>query len=172
MTTLYIMIGASGSGKSRKAREIFDLNDYAALISTDAIRAYLAREKNPDISYADAENDQSQNVEVFQRVKTFITYSLCNNQDVVYDATNLIPWTRQDAVELARKYGARIVAVHINTPLEVCKSRNAVRSRKVSAEVIERQHNSYVAPVVGVEVDELVEVPYLIPSLETVAWKI
>ena len=128
MNKLYTMVGIPGSGKSTIANQIPN----AVVISSDAIRKEL---------YG-AEEIQGNGKQVFDLVYKRIGEELAKEHDVVFDATNLTPWARKAVF----RFPAERIAVFVNTPLDVCLKRNAVRERKVPEEVIYRMYHSLTCP--------------------------
>lgn len=128
MNKLYTMIGIPGSGKSTIANQIPN----AIVISSDAIRKEL---------YG-AEEIQGNGKQVFDLVYKRIGEELAKGNDVVFDATNLTPWTRNAVF----RFPAERIAIFVNTPLDVCLERNATRERKVPEKVIHRMYNNLIYP--------------------------
>lgn len=126
---LYIMIGPAGSGKSTFARENFPA---AQILSTDAIRKAL---------FGD-EADQQNGAEVFRQAYATIRRRLKAGISVVFDATNTTDAARKEVLSRVKDIDCRKVAIYMNTPLEICKARNAERSRVVPDTVIEKQHKA------------------------------
>lgn len=62
------------------------------------------------------------------RQRRAIAQALAADLDVVVDGTNPSRLDRAPIVEEARRFGARVRAVHIDVPLDRCLSRNAARS--------------------------------------------
>ena len=131
MTTVTMMIGIPGSGKTTYAKD-FLKGEY---ISPDAIR----KELYGDISI------QGNPKEVFGLVESRIREALAEGKNVVYDATNTNVY-RKATVEEFRSYGATEVnGIFMNTPFEVCMGRNLNRndrSEPVPAEVMERMYSA------------------------------
>lgn len=65
------------------------------------------------------------------RQRRAIAEALDAGLDVVVDNTNPSPLERAPIVEVAREYGARVRAVHIDARLTDCLSRNAARPGRV-----------------------------------------
>lgn len=124
--TLYVMIGPAGSGKSYVANRI----PHAAIDSTDMIR---------ELMFGSAEC-QDNPKEVFEEAYIFAEDALCGGLDVVFDATNTTAFARKKLLTRVSGINHKNVAIFMNTPLEECKRRNALRKRKVPDAVIERQY--------------------------------
>ena len=135
MKTKFIMlIGLPASGKSYLS------NFYKALgysvHSSDAIREELSGD----------ENNQNINEQVFNLLHKRVKEDLSNNQNCVYDATN-INWKRRKAfLDELKNIPCEKKAIVVATPFEVCLKRNDERERKVPYEVIERMYKNFDIP--------------------------
>ena len=78
MSTLHLMIGIPGSGKSTYVKELLKTHDYV-LVSTDKVR-----QDNPNLPES----------EVFPTVYRTMGEALNKGLDVVFDATNITPKVR------------------------------------------------------------------------------
>ncbi len=119
--TIYIMIGAPGSGKSYLANRS-GMN----VVSTDAIRKELF-----------GSEAITGKPEVFAVAEKRVMAAVKNGEDVVYDATNIVPGHRK---RFLKKFSSmpevRVAAIVMDTPLETCLERNAKRERFVPEKVI------------------------------------
>lgn len=132
---LAIMIGISGSGKSTYANGLkTSLN--AELVETDSIRIELT---------GNAE-DQTQNSRVFGIAKRRIDDILSQGKNAIIDATNVSVRDRKDWIYIGKKNNAEVRAYFIDTPIDVCKTKNRKRDRKVPDEVIDRQASKLESP--------------------------
>lgn len=132
---LAVMIGISGSGKSTYAYGLkTSLN--AQLVETDAIRQELTGNSE----------DQSQNSKVFEIAKKRVDAYLSQGNNTIIDATSLSMRDRKDWVDIGKKNNAEIRAYFIDTPVDISKTQNRKRERKVPEFVIDRQANKLQAP--------------------------
>ena len=129
------MIGISGSGKSTYAYGL-KTSLRAELVETDAIREELTGNAS----------DQSQNYKVFQIAKKRVNDFLRQGKNVIIDATSLSTRDRKDWIEIGKDNAAEIRGYFIDTPIDVCKSQNRKRARKVPEEVIDRQASKLESP--------------------------
>ena len=121
---LIVLVGLPGSGKSKWAAE-----QDAGVLSSDAVRELLT---------GDAE-DQSANRLVFPTLRNLLATRVKAGMEVtILDATSLTPKERRSWVRTAESLGCEAEAVFFDTPLELCKSRNAARSRVVPEDVMDR----------------------------------
>ena len=128
MTTLTLMVGISGSGKSTHAAKLAQSID-ATIVEPDAIRKELTGDAS----------DQSRNGEVFRLAHQRAEAFLLTGKSVVVDATNLDRKTRAEWVAIARRCKAEARAVVVDTPVDVAKKRNLSRARVVPLDVIDKQ---------------------------------
>ena len=121
---LVVLVGLPGSGKSWWAAQ-----QRAGVLSSDAVRELLT---------GDAEN-QSANRLVFPTLRFLLEMRVkAGMTTTILDATSLTPKERRSWVRTAEALGCDAEAVFFDTPLELCKSRNAARSRVVPDEVMDR----------------------------------
>lgn len=133
MSTLIIMCGISGSGKSTKAKEL--ASKYNALIvSTDEIRAKVFKDVN----------DQKHNKEVFQIAYKTINILIEQSINVIFDATN-IKYSSIKELKKNIKYWDDInkILYIIDTPIDKAIKQNNARDRVVPTEVIIKQANTF-----------------------------
>lgn len=135
MTNLYMMVGLPASGKSTIAKVISEF-EKAIIVSTDEIREELFN----DI------DDQEHNAEVFDEVESRIKFYIANEQDVIFDATNVSYKRRRAFLEKLKHYRVKKIAILVATPYEECIKRNAERGRKVPEEVITRMYHNFYIP--------------------------
>lgn len=118
MSTLSIMIGIPGSGKSSYALNNL-LKDNIEYLSSDQIRIELY-----------GFEDQSHNDKVFEIMQKRTLDALKNSRDVIYDATNLNKKRRSHIIKEARKLGAQINAYLCCTPINIILERNITRTER------------------------------------------
>lgn len=123
MKTLYVLIGAPGSGKSTWARNnALVLN--ATIVSSDQVR----------IDFQTGGRDPFNGDAVFAEVERRARDRLHADRSVILDATHYLRKYRTYAIKLAREYRARSIAVLFDVPLEVCRTRNQRRDNKTFGE--------------------------------------
>ena len=116
MKTLYVLIGAPGSGKSTWARNNASLLN-ASIVSSDQIRnAFRSRGLDP------LNGD-----EVFAEVERRARDLLEADRSVILDATHYQRKYRRYAIKLAREQRAYSIALWFDIPLEVCRNQNQQR---------------------------------------------
>lgn len=121
---IVVAVGLPGSGKSSYFERIG-----ANPISSDAIRLQLS----------DDATDQTIHRRVFTTVRYLLRQRLDLHRPVTYiDATNLTTKERRRYIKIARERHCEIEAIFFDVPPEVCKARNAGRSRIVPDEAIDR----------------------------------
>lgn len=148
MSTMYMMIGIPGSGKSTEAKRL-GKSLGIPVISSDEIRKDLTG----------SEEDFSMDKEIWTSVIPRRLRSALKEGDVVFDATNLRVRGRNT---IRRSIGTEhsCCAVYMDTPLEVCIKRQEARERKVPRERIEEMHSALVPPTVSEGFDYVLVVEY------------
>jgi predicted kinase len=115
MTSVYVLIGLQGSGKSTWARaNARRLN--ARLVASDEIRNELEAVGIPAADQGDR---------VFAVLAERVAQHLDAGRNVIVDATHIRRAWRQAVLALARERGARRVAVWFDLPLEAALTGNA-----------------------------------------------
>lgn len=136
--TLFMTIGAVGSGKSTYAEDLRDNDPNLVVVSPDAVREELTGDPM----------DQTRNREVWSIVGERVSGALGYGYDTLVDATQANPEDRLKNLagyrEYANEAGLIIVGLYFDTPLEECLRRNTARAenggRNVPKYVIERMH--------------------------------
>jgi polynucleotide kinase-phosphatase len=113
--SLVVLVGATGSGKSTFARRHFKPTE---VVSSDFCRGLVA----------DDENDQSASKDAFDVLHYIVGKRLAAGRLTVVDATNVQREARRQLVELARSHDVLPIAIVLDLPEEVCRSRNAGRA--------------------------------------------
>ncbi len=121
-----VLVGASGSGKSRWAAERFRVSE---IVSSDALRAVVGS--------GPADLDAS--VDAFALLDQIVAARLGRSLTTVIDTLGLDPERRAFYLRQARAAGLPAVLVIMNTPAALCRQRNRDRDRPVPAPVITEQ---------------------------------
>jgi alkanesulfonate monooxygenase SsuD/methylene tetrahydromethanopterin reductase-like flavin-dependent oxidoreductase (luciferase family)/predicted kinase len=124
--TLIVLVGASGSGKSTWAREMFPTG---GVISTDAMRALVG----------EGEADQRANRDMFALFDDVLAARVKRKLTTVVDSTALDADRRAIYVNLARRFGVPITAIVFRATLATCLDRNSRRDRHVPTDVVRAQ---------------------------------
>lgn len=133
---LLIMVGLPGSGKSTWARRYLRCHPDYRIISTDNVRRQLYGDAAIQGEWRDIWQDV---VQQLSEGRQAIAQGQASG--IVYDATNVRRRHRREFVQTARRYGyAPVVAVWMDTPLDICLARNQARSRQVPTEIIEKMY--------------------------------
>lgn len=138
MPILTITCGIPGSGKTSWAMAECERKPDVRikLISSDEVRRFVTG------SYGDSEHDRF----VLNLCQTIVEHFLDFGFEVIYDATNPTPVSRELWVGLASRLGIPIRCVWVDTPLDICLSRNSRRENIVPDSVIRRIHDVFVPP--------------------------
>jgi len=155
MRTLYVLIGAQGAGKTAWAERHRQRLDAVVLASDDVRNDMVAQGRG----------DPRDGDQVFAEVERRLRRLLATGQNVILDATHWQRRYRRYALDAARDYGYRTVAVWFDLPLEVIQARNAGRgdtawgSRAEDSEFVARVHAGLEPPGAD-EFDEVWRILY------------
>lgn len=147
--TAYLMVGIPGSGKSTWIKE--NLPSNIVIISRDIIRSELGFTANADEKAALSYDKEEL---VTNRQQSLIKHYLHSGVDIVIDDINTGKF-RRGMIRLLHSYGAKVVAVVMNTPLETCIQR---RNGQIPADVMQNIYKRAMA-LDPSEVDEVISVP-------------
>ncbi|MET9654102.1 polynucleotide kinase-phosphatase [Streptomyces sp. NPDC006460] len=138
--SLVVLIGASGSGKSTFARRHFKPTE---VVSSDFCRGLVS----------DDENDQSASRDAFDVLHYIAGKRLEAGRLTVVDATNVQQEARRQLVQLARKHDVLPIAIVLDLPEEVCRTRNAARPDRADmpAHVVQRHRRELRRSLRGLE---------------------
>lgn len=126
--SLVVLVGVSSAGKSSFAKKHFKTTE---ILSSDDFRAMIA----------DDENSLSATPDAFDALQYVAAKRLKNGLLTVIDATNVQPHARKGFIELARKYHVLPVAIVLDMPETLLKSRNTARSdRDLGEHSLRMQH--------------------------------
>src|SRR6478752_4239005 len=131
---LVVLVGASGSGKSTWAASRY--RD-AEVVSSDALRAVVGS----------GEHDLDASTDAFALLEQVVAARLGRRLTTVVDTLGTDATRRRAWRDAARAVGLPAVAVVLDTPASVCRSRNAARDRPVPARVLTSQLASVSATV-------------------------
>ena len=144
---VYLMVGIPGSGKSTWIKENLE---GLPVISRDIIRAKLGFTESVDEKavLSGGQEKQVTTEEHFQIAK------LCKKkQNFVIDDTNTGRY-RKDMISFLKSYGATVVGVNMETPLELCIERRRGQIPETAMRAIYRK----LIPLGSKEVDDIINV--------------
>ena len=124
MTTLYMLKGLPGSGKTTYAKQMAVMG--VKRINRDELRTMV------DDGVYNAENERL--IRLF--ATTLVLKSLKQGNDTVIDNTNLKPTDELEWRTLAFQVGAKFVKIEMETTLEECIRRDALRDNPVGETAI------------------------------------
>lgn len=139
MSKLYTMVGLPGAGKSTFAKN----HPECVIVSSDAVRAEL---------FGD-EAIQGDTTKVFAVVNARVREALNSGFDVIYDATSLTKKIRRNIIQ---SFNAEHIAVFVNTSVDECIRRDALRARTVGADVIYKMATRLSVPTVDEGFDSVI----------------
>lgn len=145
MVELMILIGPSGAGKSTYAKKFQEQNPSYRIVSTDSIRKELFG----------SEDYQAYGDKVFALAYKRIRDYLQNNNDVIFDATNLTFKARKEVLKCTEGIEVFKSCRYFNTSFEVCNARQFLRERHVNETVIKKQFNKINFPTVDEGFNEI-----------------
>ena len=144
----FLMVGLPGSGKSTWIKN--SLPSDVVIISRDIIRHKLGYTSSADekaVLSKDAENS------VTSYERAMIYNNLRKGNDIVIDDINTGKY-RKEMIEFLRAYGAEVIGIRMNTPLDVCIKR---REGQIDADVM-RNIDKKRIPLADDEVDTVIDV--------------
>ncbi|UTC74488.1 polynucleotide kinase-phosphatase [Treponema sp. OMZ 792] len=125
-TSLVLLVGVSGSGKSSFAQKHFEKYE---IISSDVCRGIVSND----------ENNQSATNDAFEVFNFILSKRLQNGLLTVADATNIQQEARKKLLDIARSFHILPVAIVFDLPQELCEKRNEARTdRNISTRVLRR----------------------------------
>ena len=126
-TSLVLLVGVSGSGKSSFAQKHFEKYE---IVSSDICRGIVSND----------ENNQSATNDAFEVFNFILSKRLQNGLLTVADATNIQQEARKKLLNIARSFHVLPVAIVFDLPQELCEKRNEERTdRKISSRVLRHQ---------------------------------
>lgn len=138
MTHLVVMVAPPGAGKSTWLAPRYPLATQRVCL--DTFRDWCT----------DDEGDQTVNAAAATIQQLILAERLTRRLATAVDSTNINPVIRNDLVLIANRYGVPVVAVVLDTPLELCQRRNAARRDPVPAWKVElmwqQLHDEFRAP--------------------------
>ncbi|MBI3762708.1 MAG: AAA family ATPase [Chloroflexi bacterium] len=150
MSTVYILLGAQGSGKTTWAKANASRLE-ALILASDDVRNELESTGAGDPNDGDL---------VFHIVEEELNWLASQGKTVIVDATHARRKWRKNHIAIARRHGARVVGLWFDAPLELCLARNAARpggawgDRVVPEEMVRWVWQGFEKPEVG-EFDEV-----------------
>jgi len=128
-TSLVVLMGASGSGKSTFAREHFGRTE---ILSSDFFRGVVSND----------ENDQTCSADAFGALHDVLRRRLTRGLLTVVDATNVEERGRRALLSIARETDTLSVAIALDLGVGLSHARNAQRpDRQFGRHVVARQHS-------------------------------
>jgi predicted kinase len=130
-----MMVGLPASGKSTIAKEL-SIKENATIYSSDSLREEL---------FGDI-NECDKNKELFEELHKRVKNDLLNNQNVIYDATNVSYKRRKALLNELKKIKCKKICCLIATPYKKCLDQNSKRERKVPEYVIKKMYMNFYIP--------------------------
>lgn len=149
MTKFVLTIGLPGSGKTTYSKKYAGENGFD-YISSDEIRYDR---------FTDEFGDNEEQSEIWREARLRIAQSLKEGKSVLLDSTMTHSKSRVNLIRFAKSIdeNVEIIAMHFNTPLEVCLERNSKREKPVPSEVVEGMFKKYQTPSENEGFTEIIE---------------
>ncbi len=148
MSTLYVMCGIPGSGKSTWVKNNLTENDKH--ISRDEIRFSMVNRREEYFSKED---------KVFEQFCLDIAAALKKGYNVFADATHINRGSRRKLLQQVAMYADSIQAIEVCTPVSIALERNEGRKdeglRYVPPSAIKRMYSQYEEPDYDEGFDEI-----------------
>lgn len=148
MSTLYVMCGIPGSGKSTWVKNNLTENDKH--ISRDEIRFSMVNRREEYFSKED---------KVFEQFCLDIAAALKKGYNVFADATHINRGSRRKLLQQVAMYADSIKAIEVCTPISIALERNEGRKdeglRYVPPSAIKRMYSQYEEPDYDEGFDEI-----------------
>jgi predicted kinase len=137
------MCGIPGSGKSSWA-----LRQGVKVVSSDEVRRFVTG------SYGDSAHDAF----ILELCHKIVRHYLEFGVDVIYDATNPTPESRQPWIRLALEIGSTVECIWYDTAIDICLERNKMRENIVPESVIRRIQGIFVPPLIAEGFDKVLHI--------------
>ena len=155
--TVYMMVGLPGSGKSTAVKEVLEkyngLGEEYTIYSTDAFIESEAEKWGK--TYNEVFDEYIKPAKIY--ANGVLEYAFDVGRDIVWDQTNVSVKARAKKIRRIRnaKIDYDIVAVYVNTPVDVCKLRNNRRDagRRISGWIIDRMATDLEKPTTNEDFD-------------------
>ena len=145
---VHMLIGIQGSGKTTFASKLSQEKN-CLVASTDYVRKYVKDVKES---------------EVFETVYKMVADAIKNNQDIIYDATNITPKVRKRFFDEVSKYDVtpKVIAYYFDTDVMECfkrvKIRNTIEGELYLPEEVVFSYNSKIVKPTYEEGFELINI--------------
>ena len=143
MRTLYIMVGIPGSGKTKYAKTL------------DGIRCSFREARRRLYGDPDIGGDS---IEIYQEFEHQVRDALCTNLNVIIDCQGLTIESRKAFIKKYGKHFEQVVAVYMDTAVNVCKLRNHKRKHKVCNHTVDMSYDVLIPPSIGEGFDKIIVV--------------
>ena len=140
MSKIIAMVGISGSGKTKWAREYVSKNKNSVIVSRDKLRELL-------FGYTDLTVSEHYKEPGFKKRESLVTKIqdqmikkfIAQGNDIVVDNTHL----KQAYLDQLGEYGVSVETQIIEADVELCIQSDARRTRTVGEEIIRRQEKQF-----------------------------
>jgi predicted kinase len=149
MKKIYITIGVPGCGKSTWMQKNITDASKTAVINMDTIRQEVTG----------SATDQTQNALVASLARQKFLTAVSHGVPTIYwDNTTTQRKYRKELIQVGKKGGYEVIAVHFKVPFDTCAKRNAARDRVVPYDVLVRMQSQLQPPEQGEGWDNIITV--------------
>lgn len=134
-TTLFVLCGLPASGKTTWANYVVANNPDTVIVSSNDIRKELLGD----------ETNQEYQGKIFDVVHDRIKEAIRDGKNVIVDATGINRYERRQSLHAGEDATTKI-CVQFETPMDICKERNANRERVVPDFVFTKMSRKFVQP--------------------------
>lgn len=135
--TIFCLVGLPGSGKSTWVNSHITDASKVAVVNMDTIRQEVTGDPT----------DQTQNALVASLARQkFLTAVSHGVPSIYWDNTTTQRKYRKELIQVGKKGGYKVVAVHFKVPFDTCAKRNAARDRVVPYDVLVRMQGQLQPP--------------------------
>lgn len=137
MKTIFVTVSIPGAGKSTWVNSQITDASQVAVVNMDTIRQEVTGDPT----------DQTQNALVASLARQKFLTAVSHGVPTIYwDNTTTQRKYRKELIQVGKKGGYKVVAVHFKVPFEVCVARNKGRDRVVPHEVLVRMQSQLQPP--------------------------
>lgn len=150
--TIYIAIGASGSGKSTYLKKLRESNPDIKSFSFDDLRQEWYDKDN----YGNAYTLSAQDGDFSKKCHAVFRDMIKHGGDIFVDNTNLTKHRRKFYLDLAKQYNYRTVGINMPVDVETIVARQHTRGDKNVKESAVRDQYARLEPAEASEFDEII----------------
>jgi predicted kinase len=149
MKQIFVTIAIPGAGKSTWVNAHITDPSKTAVVNMDTIRQEVTG----------SATDQTQNALVASLARQkFLTAVSHGVPSIYWDNTTTQRKYRKELIQVGKKGGYKVVAVHFKVPFDICESRNKSRDRVVPYDVLVRMQGQLQPPTQDEGWDDIITI--------------